>query len=78
MASAPNPTVSSDATRRKDPTPTGWMDRLFGERLETWRRWWRIAVLETVDQEAVIEQRREEAYTSPRYLFMLAMSAGIA
>lgn len=46
--------------------------------LEVFRRWWRIQVVETVDQPAVIAGRREEAYNSPRYLFMLAMSAGIA
>lgn len=46
--------------------------------LEVFRRWWRISVIETVDQPAVIAARREEAYTSPRFLFMLAMSAGIA
>jgi len=79
MASAPNRTDTRDAAAgNADPTPSGWMDRIVNTRLETWRRWWRVAVLETVDQEAVIEKRREEAYTSPRYLFMLAMSAGIA
>ena len=79
MASAPNRTDTRDAAAaNSDPTPSGWMDRIVNTRLETWRRWWRVAVLETVDQEAVIEKRREEAYTSPRYLFMLAMSAGIA
>ena len=79
MASAPNSTNASDAKPSdSDPTPSGWMDRVVNTRLETWRRWWRVAVLETVDQEAVIKKRREEAYTSPRYLFMLAMSAGIA
>ncbi|OBX19636.1 hypothetical protein A9995_06635 [Erythrobacter sp. QSSC1-22B] len=46
--------------------------------LEVFRRWWRIQVIETVDQPAVIAARREEAYNSPRFLFMLAMSAGIA
>lgn len=46
--------------------------------LEVFRRWWRIQVVETVDQTEVIAERREEAYTSPRYLFMLSMSAGIA
>jgi uncharacterized hydrophobic protein (TIGR00271 family) len=43
-----------------------------------WRRWWRHAVVETVDQAKVIETRRNECAISPRYLFMLAMSAGIA
>ncbi|UVI40367.1 DUF389 domain-containing protein [Qipengyuania spongiae] len=69
MASAPND---------DELTSTGWIDRALDGRLEKYRRWWRMSVLETVDQEEVIKQRREEAYTSPRYLFMLAMSAGIA
>ena len=43
-----------------------------------WRRWWRDSVLGTVDQDKVIEERREDAYLSPRYLFMTAMSGGIA
>ncbi|WP_237487555.1 TIGR00341 family protein [Parapontixanthobacter aurantiacus] len=50
----------------------------FASVMLSWRRWWRDAVIGTVDQASVIEKRREEAYTSPRYLFMLAMSAGIA
>lgn len=59
-------------------SPTSLIDQLFSNRLAKYRRWWRWAVVETVDQADVIEKRREEAYTSPRYLFMLAMSAGIA
>jgi len=31
-----------------------------------------------VDQQAVIEKRREDCLLSARYLLMLAMSAGIA
>ena len=50
----------------------------FGQVLFSWRRWWREAVKGTVDQAAVIASRREEAAMSARYLFMLAMSAGIA
>ncbi|MCV0382643.1 MAG: TIGR00341 family protein [Erythrobacter sp.] len=69
MASAPN----DDSL-----TSTSWIDRALDGRLEKYRRWWRMSVVETVDQEEVIKQRRDEAYTSPRYLFMLAMSAGIA
>ncbi|QQN73223.1 TIGR00341 family protein [Croceicoccus sp. YJ47] len=46
--------------------------------LLSWRLWWRHSVVASVDQGAVIEERREEAIMSARYLFMLAMSAGIA
>lgn len=50
----------------------------FSHSLEVFKRWWRISVVETVDRPAVIAERRSEAYNSPRFLFMLAMSAGIA
>ncbi|RVQ69374.1 DUF389 domain-containing protein [Croceicoccus ponticola] len=46
--------------------------------LLSFRLWWRHSVIKTVDQAAVIENRREEAVISARYMFMLAMSAGIA
>ena len=57
-----------------DSTPQHRIERV----VEAWQRWWRISVTGTIDQSEVIEKRREEAYTSPRYLFMIAMSAGIA
>jgi uncharacterized hydrophobic protein (TIGR00271 family) len=44
----------------------------------SWRRWWRESVLWTVDQPAVISSRREECELTARYLFMTAMSGGIA
>ncbi|WP_336985660.1 DUF389 domain-containing protein [Altererythrobacter aquiaggeris] len=50
----------------------------FAAVLLSWRRWWRDDVVGTVDQASVIEKRRLECETSPRYLFMTAMSAGIA
>ena len=42
------------------------------------RRWWNHTVIETVDQGEVIALRRTESALSSRYLFMTAMSAGIA
>ncbi|MFU7529275.1 DUF389 domain-containing protein [Qipengyuania sp. ASV99] len=42
------------------------------------RRWWREDVVGTVEQAQVIEKRRAECALSERYLFMTAMSAGIA
>jgi len=42
------------------------------------QRWWREDVVGTVDQAQVIEKRRAECELSERYLFMTAMSAGIA
>lgn len=50
----------------------------FARVILSWRRWWRDSVTGTVDQQDVIEERREEAYISPRYMFMTAMSGGIA
>ncbi|MXO65268.1 TIGR00341 family protein [Altericroceibacterium endophyticum] len=50
----------------------------FAVVLRSMRRWWREAVVNTVDQTEVIEKRREECQISARYIFMLAMSAGIA
>ncbi|WP_040464521.1 DUF389 domain-containing protein [Erythrobacter sp. NAP1] len=46
--------------------------------LFSFRRWWREDVVGTVDQARVIEKRRAECALSERYLFMTAMSAGIA
>ena len=56
-------------------TPEG---HSFAEVIDTWRHWWERGVVGTVDQAAVIASRREECELSARYLFMLAMSAGIA
>jgi uncharacterized hydrophobic protein (TIGR00271 family) len=50
----------------------------FREVVASWRGWWSRAVVGTVNQAEVINQRREESAISERYLFMLAMSAGIA
>lgn len=50
----------------------------FAEVLDGLTHWWRTAVVNTVDQAQVIADRREESDLSARYLFMLAMSAGIA
>ncbi len=41
-------------------------------------RWWLEDVVGTVDQNSVIEKRREDCQLSHRYLFMTAMSGGIA
>ncbi|QGP81129.1 DUF389 domain-containing protein [Sphingobium sp. CAP-1] len=41
-------------------------------------RWWRKSVVGSVDQEQVISRIIEDSGWSPRYLFMIMMSAGIA
>ena len=52
--------------------------RSFTRVVHTLRIWWRDAVTRTVDQAAVIANRREESDFTARYIFMLMMSAGIA
>lgn len=42
------------------------------------RKWWRDDVVATVNQEGIVELRRDEADLSARFLFMTIMSAGIA
>ncbi|MGB7372966.1 DUF389 domain-containing protein [Pontixanthobacter sp.] len=50
----------------------------FARAVYSWRLWWRESVIGTVDQQAVIERRRAECTMSARYMFMTAMSGGIA
>ena len=50
----------------------------FRQVLMSLRTWWHAEVVGTVDQAEVIKTRRAECEMSARYLFMLAMSAGIA
>ena len=50
----------------------------FATVLTSVRRWWSQEVVGSVDQAEVIEERREDCRLSERYLFMTAMSAGIA
>ena len=50
----------------------------FHDVIASGRNWWARAVVGTVNQAEVINARREDCEMSPRYLFMLAMSAGIA
>ena len=46
--------------------------------LVTVRDWWAEQVIDQIDQAEVIERRREDCALSERYLFITAMSAGIA
>ncbi len=46
--------------------------------LATLRSWWRDDVIGAVDHADVIEKRRDDCAMSEHYLFMTAMSAGIA
>lgn len=53
-------------------------DSTYREVLHSARAWWFEDVIGSVDQQAVIGKRREECALSERYLFMTAMSGGIA
>jgi len=46
--------------------------------IATFRGWWRDDVIGAVDHEDVIAKRRDDCAMSEHYLFMTAMSAGIA
>lgn len=59
-------------------TPAGEPADLFQRFVAALRRWWRGKVADTVEQAEVIALRREECALTERYLFLLAMSAGIA
>jgi uncharacterized hydrophobic protein (TIGR00271 family) len=52
--------------------------RTLGARLFGLRRWWLRDVVAEINRSEVIDKRREEGALSHRYLFMIAMSAGIA
>ncbi|MEO6092805.1 MAG: DUF389 domain-containing protein [Novosphingobium sp.] len=41
-------------------------------------RWWRVAIVASVDHERVLDRIVDESGCPPRYLFMTMMSAGIA
>ncbi len=69
---ATNPTIKPPKTAITS------AQRSFADVLFSLRQWWRDAVVQTVDQAEVIERRREDCAMSSRYMFMIAMSAGIA
>jgi uncharacterized hydrophobic protein (TIGR00271 family) len=52
--------------------------RTFGEAFGYLRHWWTGHVIREIDQSEVIERRYEDGRLSEHYLFMIAMSAGIA
>lgn len=68
MTEAPTKAVEAD------PTPSNPLDTYW----QIFVRWWRMTVIQSVDQPAVIEKVKGESDLSPRYIFMICMSAGIA
>lgn len=70
--------MSGDTTKIAPNGPPGPnADVAFALSARALKRWWRQVIVE-VDQAGVIAARREEAYLSGRYMFMTAMSGGIA
>ena len=65
----------TDADPSPDETPRG---RAARARARLARRWWRREIVGSVDYARVVARVDEEAGMSPRYLFMVMMSAGIA
>ena len=64
----------NDAPLAKTDRPSG--DRV-ADRIPL-ARWWRLAVIGSVDHQAVIDRIVDESGLTARYLFMTTMSAGIA
>lgn len=58
--------------------PAGADRHSLSAAIERWRGWWHREVMASVDQVEVINERRQDSDLSPRYMFMSAMSAGIA
>ena len=65
----------ADHAERK---PSGWVYSPIGRALVPLRRWWLDNVIEDVDHTGVIAKVASDSTSSPRYIFMTMMSAGIA
>lgn len=81
MADSAFSTPAKVLTRREENqgrTPPKWVFGPFGRALVPLRRWWFDHVIEDVDYTATIAKIAEESSTTPRYIFMTMMSAGIA
>jgi uncharacterized hydrophobic protein (TIGR00271 family) len=74
------PSASPEAAIASEAEAGGADDRrtALASALGNLRQWWRVHVIGPVDQAEVTERRREEGKLSEHYLFMTAMSGGIA
>lgn len=70
--------MAGEAVTTQGTSPTTDRGQSFARVILSWRKWWRDAVVGTVDQASVIKKRREDCAMSARYMFMIAMSGGIA
>ena len=81
MAEAASIPATADAEHDADPAdrkPPGWVYSPIGRAFVPLRRWWLDNVIEDVDHTGVIAKIASDSTTSPRYIFMTMMSAGIA
>lgn len=69
---------TTELSEEKEATEVKPVKSTFGTVKFSLLRWWMRDVIGTVNQAQVIEKRREDCLLSERYLFMTAMSAGIA
>ncbi|WP_394269274.1 DUF389 domain-containing protein [Qipengyuania sp.] len=70
--------LTGEASEGAQRTSPRWIHGPLGRMLVPLRRWWYDRVVDDVDQQAVIAKIASESGTSPRYIFMTMMSAGIA
>lgn len=77
MNDTTTPTHTS-SEEEKEATAVKPQGSTFGTVKFSLLRWWMRDVIGTVNQAEVIEKRREDCLLSERYLFLTAMSAGIA
>lgn len=82
-ASSASPEAAAAAEARETAAPeaaseTAALPTSFRGVLESARDWWTLHVIGQIDQPEVIERRRDDCALSERYLFMTAMSGGIA
>lgn len=68
---------SREAEKREAKQQAGMFSPITGS-YKLLKRWWRMAVQAEVDQPAVIEKIKADCSFTPRYSFLICMSAGIA
>lgn len=74
-----NPVAKGNIVNQStDQTAKSSESNSFSGVINSLREWWHDEVTGEIDQAAVIEKRRQDCALSERYLFMTAMSAGIA
>ena len=76
-ASAPDQEKRLDQEKMEAKRRSGMFSPISGS-YRLLRRWWRMAVQAEVDQPAVIEKIKADCSFTPRYSFLICMSAGIA